>query len=108
MRLAPAILNTDESLVNGPIIMVRFYLILLAFNYLIISAEAEFHKRMVPDIKTLQFRCVLIESDQALVRTSDQPFQKLSCYNSVIEIIRKISQNLILDIKRVLLYMRGF
>ena len=101
MRLAPDISNTDESLVNGQIIMVRFYLILLAFNYLIISAEAEFHKRMVPDIKTLQFRCVLIESDQALVRTSDQPFQKLSCYNSVIEITRKISRKFILEIKRV-------
>ena len=40
---------------------------ILAASNPFISAEAEFQKRMVPDIKTLQFRCVLIESDQALV-----------------------------------------
>ena len=44
-----------------------FYKTLPAENNPVISAETEFHKRMVPDIKTLQFRCVLIESDQALV-----------------------------------------
>ena len=40
-----------------------------ACNETELSAETEFHKRMVPEIKTLQFRCVLIESNQALVRT---------------------------------------
>ena len=80
MRLVPDILNTGEFSANGPIIMVRSYQTLLAASNPFISAEAEFQKRMVPDIKTLQFRCVLIESDQALVWTSfslDQVFLSL-------------------------------
>ena len=65
MKLDPVILNTDEFLAYGPINMV-LSLFFICINKTDVSAENEFHKRMVPGINTLQFRCVLIESDQGI------------------------------------------
>ena len=66
MRSDPGILNTDEYLAYGLINMV-LTVFFICINKTDVLAENEFHKRMIPGTNTLQFRCVLIESDQALV-----------------------------------------